>query len=111
MILPKDRHDIVRQAQAVDMDLNTVKSPEDSSCANNVFLSPNIIPSHLAVPVVFHHTPKYLFNIWPHLIKQSLQTEFQISSLCFYLISILKSNIKFAKFSFPASLNSKQSVC
>lgn len=96
--------------QAVDMDLSTVKIPEDSSCASNVFLSPNVILSHLAVPVLFHHTPKYLFNIWPYLAKQSLQTEFQSSSLCFHLINILKSNIKFAKFSFLTLLNYKWSV-
>lgn len=73
----------MRQAQDVDMDLNTVKSPEDS-CASNVFLSPNIILYHLAVVVAFHHTLKYVFNIWPHMVKQSLQTEFQSSSLFFF---------------------------
>lgn len=108
----EDRHDRVRQA--VDVDLNTAKSPEEFSCARRilntilVFLSANVIPCHLAVPVLFYHTSKYLFNTWPHLAKQS---ELQTSSLCLYLTCILKFNIKFAKFSFPTLLNSKGSVC
>lgn len=91
-------------------DLSTVRSHEESF-VSNVLLLPTSTQPHLAVPVLLHHTSKYLFNISPHLLKQSIQTEFQSTSSCYYLISILKTDIKFAKFSFLTLLNSKWPVC
>ena len=69
MILPEDKHDTVRET--VRVDLNTVRSHEESPVSTG-FLSPDIPQPHLTVPVLLHHMSKYLFNIFPHLVKQYL---------------------------------------
>ena len=70
MILPEDKHDTVRQT--AHMDLNTVRSHDESPSVSAVFLSPNTPQAHLTVPVLLHYMSKYLFNILSHLVKQYL---------------------------------------
>lgn len=64
--MPEDRHDRVRKA--VDTDLYTVRSHEEC-LVSNVFLPPTSTPPQLAVPVLLHHTSKYLFNVSSHLLN------------------------------------------
>lgn len=107
IIPPKDRHDLV--GKAVDTDLNAVRSQEGCSVSNAILSSNTTHP--VVVPVLVHRTSKCLFNILPHLLKQSLQTEFHSPSSYCYLVSSPKTDKKFAKFSFLTLLNSKWSVC